>query len=81
MKASLLMLTAVLALGGCASHEQQANAPARGYVTGSYIPQTVNHNGPVSDGSSYNRQIDQSDIHNSGGATPRQTLRALGATP
>ena len=48
-------------------------------LTGSYVPQDVQRNGPVTNGKSNVRVIDGSDINRSGGADLNQTLRELGA--
>ncbi len=75
--------------GGCASHKQQQSS-ANGqygaadrdryeYVTGSYIPQDVRKNGPVTNGKDNLRIIDRSEIDRSGGADLEETLRRLGA--
>ena len=49
------------------------------YLTGSYMPQDVERNGPVSNGKSNVRVIDNSDLQQSGGADVNQALRRLGA--
>jgi hypothetical protein len=91
MKARLLVLSAVLALAagavGCAHQkngtettDQQNQKNANGqYLTGSYIPQDVERNGPVTNGKNDLRVIDGSEIERSGGADLNQTLRQLGA--
>ena len=48
------------------------NAP---YMTGSYLPQNVSRNGPVTDGRNNVRVLDRSDIDRSGGADRKQSLR------
>jgi len=91
MKAKLLTATAVLVLAagflgaGCAHQrdavqttgQQDQNAS---YLTGSYLPQDVTRNGPVTNGKNDVRVIDRNDIDRSGGSDVRQTLRELGAT-
>jgi hypothetical protein len=54
------------------------NAP---YMTGSYLPQSVNRNGALTDGRNNVRVLDRSDIDRSGGADLRQSLRLQGVTP
>jgi len=77
------MTMAALALGlatagfGCAG-QQQTSSEKYHYLTGSYVPQDVDRNGPVSNGKSNVRVIDRSDINQSGGADVNQTLRQLG---
>jgi hypothetical protein len=86
MKMSLLVLAVVASLGasvlssGCAHQttSQQSNANER-YLTGSYVPQDVQRNGPVTNGKSNVRVLDRSDIDRSGGANLGQALRELGA--
>ena len=70
-----------VALGGfgCAS-QQSANTERYQYLTGSYAPQDVQRNGPVSNGANNVRVIDQSDVNHSGGADVSQSLRQLGVT-
>lgn len=84
--AALALLTGVLSQG-CASQRKSAqssetypNSTNRADLTGSYIPQDINRNGPVTNGKNDVRVIDRSDINNSGGADVRQTLRELGVT-
>ena len=90
MKARTSILTAlsVLLAGafaqGCA-HDQNAvqtsaNNSHESYVTGSYLPQDVDRNGPVTNGKNDVRIIDRSDISESGGADVGQSLRQLGVT-
>ncbi len=62
---------------GCAEHHQTSSEQYH-YLTGSYVPQDVERNGPVSNGKSNVRVLDQSDINQSGGADVNQTLRQLG---
>jgi hypothetical protein len=84
---TLAFLTTVLA-SGCA-HQQNAvqtaqsypNSTNAAYVTGSYLLQNVDRNGPVTNGKTDVRVIDRSDINGSGGADVRQSLRQLGVTP
>jgi len=68
-----------LAIGGfgCAA-QSKTNTEQYNYLTGSYVPQDVQRNGPVSNGKSDVRVIDRSDINESGGANVTQTLRQLG---
>ena len=91
MKARFLVLTAALALAagavgaGCA-HEKNAEPmsgqkPEGQYLTGSYLPQDVQRNGPVTNGKSNVRVLDRSDIDQSGGADLRRVLREQGVTP
>ncbi len=72
-------LGAGLTLGGfgCAGH-RETSTEHYDYLTGSYVPQDVERNGPVSNGKSNVRVIDRSDINGSGGADVNQTLRQLG---
>ena len=76
---------AVLTLSGCAHQQSAVQNNSRdsneNYLTGSYLPQDVSRNGPVTNGKSDVRVIDRSDIDRSGGADPRQTLRQLGVSP
>ncbi len=86
-----ILVGALLCIGadGCASHKQQQSgtngqyAPGDRdryeYVTGSYIPQNVQKNGPVSNGKDNLRIIDRTEIDRSGGADLEETLRRLGA--
>jgi uncharacterized lipoprotein YajG len=75
-------------LGAGCAHQQSAVDPSNtypnstngAYVTGSYLPQDVTRNGPVTNGKSDVRIIDQSDINRSGGANVGQSLRQLGVT-
>jgi outer membrane cobalamin receptor len=72
-------LVLVAAGFGCAGPgERQADNYQ--HLTGSYVPQNVQRNGPVTNGSSDVRVVDQSDINNSGGKDVPQTLRQLGVT-
>jgi outer membrane receptor for Fe3+-dicitrate len=90
MKARTSILAALAALQagafaqGCA-HEQNAvqtspNKSNESYLTGSYLPQDVERNGPVTNGKNDVRVIDRSDINQSGGADVKQSLRQLGVT-
>ena len=75
MKAKLYLTLGAAIVGvalggvGCVGHEQ-TNTQKYEYLTGSYTPQDVQRNGPISNGSSNVRVIDRSDINNSGGAAP-----------
>jgi len=51
------------------------------YMTGSYLPQNVSRNGPVTDGRNNVRVLDRSDIDRSGGADLKQSLRQQGVSP
>jgi hypothetical protein len=70
---------------GCASNHrtgertEPGGGQNYGHLTGSYVPQDVQRNGPVTNGKSNVRVIDRSDIERSGGADINQTLRELGA--
>ena len=89
MRIGLLIAAAlaVMAGAGCAhnrdsmqtdqSYSDTTNAK---YLTGSYVPQDVQRNGPVTNDKSNVRVIDQSEIDRSGGADVRQSLRELGVT-
>jgi hypothetical protein len=86
LRASLAVLAGLL-VSGCA-HEQSAvdqstypNSTNGAYLTGSNVPQDVQRHGPVTNGKSDVRIIDQSDINHSGGADVNQSLRQLGVTP
>ena|SRR5689334_8126 len=86
MKIKTLTCVAITALAaglaGCAHDKNttQASDPQNyNYLTGSYNPQDVERNGPVTNGKSNVRVLDESDIQNSGGATVGQTLRQTGA--
>ena len=71
----------VLSALGCAHPNGAATGPeARyDYVTGSYIPQNVQKDGPVTNGKDNLRIINQSEIQRSGGANAEEALRNLGA--
>ena len=69
---------AIAMVAGCA-HESNS-AQTYNNLTGSYIPQDVQRNGPVTNGKSNVRVLDRSDIDSSGGADVRQSLRELGVT-
>ena len=80
----MALVAAGFLVAGCAHESNEANAASRNsenyqYLTGSYVPQDVQRNGPVSNGKSNVRVIDNSDINRSGGADVSQTLRELGA--
>lgn len=85
MKARFYITMAGLALGlaaaasGCAGPGRN-NTEQYHYLTGSYAPQNVQRTGPVSNGQSNVRVLDQSDINRSGGVDVSQSLRQLGAT-
>jgi len=66
---------------GCAHDHDAKQAMGENYqqLTGSYVPQDVQRNGPVSNGKSNVRVIDGSDLDQSGGADLNQALRNLGA--
>jgi len=87
MKTRLLELVALPALlsaalgSGCANQKEtvsRQDTSNETYLTGSYIPQNVERNGPVTNGKSDVRVIDRSDIDRSGGGNVQQTLRELG---
>jgi hypothetical protein len=90
MKPKLLAIAMGLALGICATGcANQSGAKSQSssddqyeyqYVTGSYIPQKVQKNGPVTNGKDDLRLIDRSEVDRSGGADVDQTLRQLGVT-
>jgi outer membrane cobalamin receptor len=68
-----------LAMGGFGCAGQRETSTERyNYLTGSYVPQDVERNGPVTNGKNDVRVIDRSDINQSGGADVTQTLRQLG---
>lgn len=90
MKAKLPILGALaLLLGGAVSqgcaHDRSAAETShdrqRDYLTGSYLPQDVERNGPVTNGKNDVRVLDRSDLNHSGGADVRQSLRELGVSP
>ena len=68
-----------LAVGGfgCAG-QHETSGERYNYLTGSYLPQDVKRNGPVTNGKNDVRVIDGSDISQSGGADVTQALRQLG---
>lgn len=81
---AMVLAAAGFLLSGCAHENNAANTASRNsqnyqYLTGSYVPQDVQRNGPVTNGKSNVRVIDNSDINRSGGADVGQTLRELGA--
>ena len=88
VRISILWATAVLLAGalgqGCAHEENavqtSANNGHESYVTGSYLPQDVERNGPVTNGKNDVRVIDRSELNRSGGADVRQSLRELGVS-
>lgn len=74
-------LTLTLATGGFGCAGQRETSTERyDHLTGSYVPQDVERNGPVTNGKSDVRVLDRSDIDRSGGADASQTLRQLGVT-
>jgi hypothetical protein len=83
MRAKSFVIMAALGLWvavggfGCAA-QQKTDTERYNYLTGSYVPQDVERNGPVSNGKSNVRVIDRSDINEGGGADVSQTLRQLG---
>jgi len=71
----------LLALGSSCVHEKSASQTSGQHytnLTGSYLPQNVERNGPVSNGQSNVRVLDRSDIDNTGGTDVNQTLRKSG---
>ena len=77
------MLTGVLALAsgwGCAHQNDGTKATGQHYdhLTGSYLPQDVDRNGPVSNGKSNVQVLDRNDIDNTGATDVNQTLRKSG---
>ena len=86
MKPKIYLVCAVAATGiflgsGCVQDSNSSDRESQNYgnLTGSYMPQDVQRNGPVTNGKSNVRVIDRSDIDRSGGADVNQTLRELGA--
>jgi hypothetical protein len=84
MRAKSFVILAALASGvalgfGCAS-QHQTSSEQFNYLTGSYMPQDVDRNGPVTNGRNNVRVIDQNDLNKSGGADVTQSLRQLGVT-
>jgi hypothetical protein len=78
-----LVLGAGLLASGCASqgNTTQDRMDSNGtQLTGSYMPQSVERNGPVTNGKNNVRVIDRSDLEGSGGADVEQSLRQLGVT-
>ncbi|HEV2209284.1 MAG TPA: hypothetical protein VG167_10950 [Verrucomicrobiae bacterium] len=75
-----LMLLAAVGATGCASRQNAvpANSNSATRLTGSYLPQSVQRNGRITDGMNNVRVVDQSDLDQSGGATVEQSLRLLG---
>jgi len=83
MKTRILILTGALALAagsGCSTQKNatETNGQHYDHLTGSYLPQDVDRNGPVTNGKNDVRVLDRSDIENSGGADLDQTLKKLG---
>ena len=83
MKTRILILTGALALAagsGCSTQKNATETSGQHYdhLTGSYLPQDVDRNGPVTNGKDHVRVLDRSDIENSGGADLDQTLKKLG---
>ncbi len=77
-----LIFAVGLAVGaaGCANQRGASENETRYQnVTGSYLPQNVQKNGPVTNGKDNLRIIDESEIQSSGGADLNQALRQLGA--
>jgi hypothetical protein len=84
MRAKSFVIWAALASGvamgfGCAGH-QKTDTQQYNYLTGSYLPQDVERNGPVTNGKNNVRVVDQNDLDKSGGANVTQSLRQLGVT-
>jgi hypothetical protein len=75
----------VAGISGCAHDKNTTQTPGQQgtnnfqYLTGSYNSQDVQRNGPVTNGKSNVRVLDESDIENSGGATVGQALKQTGA--
>jgi outer membrane cobalamin receptor len=83
MKTRILILTGILALAagsGCTTQKNATETTGQHYdhLTGSYLPQDVDRNGPVSNGKSNVQVLDRSDIDNSGATDVNQTLRKSG---
>ncbi len=83
MKTIMLILTAALVIAagsGCATQKNASETTGQHYnhLTGSYIPQEVDRNGPVTNGKNDVRVLDRSDIENSGGADLDQALKKSG---
>lgn len=74
MGVTVMLVAGVLGCAGPREHEAERYQN----LTGSYVPQDVQRNGPVSNGKSDVRVVDQSDIDKSGGKDVSQTLRQLG---
>ena len=77
---AFLAVAGVTSTWGCA-HEgsvQQNEPPATTSLTGSFIPQNVKRDGPVTNGKDDLRVLDQSDLNRSGGADVNQALRLQG---
>lgn len=69
-------------ISGCAHQNEAVNRQNQEqYLTGSYLPQDTQTNGPITNGKNNVKVWDQSDLSRSGGATPGQALRQLGGTP
>ena len=89
LRIPILAAMAVLLAGalgqGCAHNENNVrtstNNSHESYLTGSYLPQDVERQGPVTNGKNDVRVIDGSELNRSGGADVRQSLRELGVSP
>jgi hypothetical protein len=75
-----LMLISAVGATGCASQHNAApaNSNSGARLTGSYVPQSIQRNGRITDGMNNVQVVDQSDLDQSGGATVEQSLRLLG---
>ena len=83
MKTRILILTGALALAagsGCTTQKNatETNGQHYDHLTGSYLPQDVDRNGPVSNGKSNVQVLDRNDIDNTGATDVNQTLRKSG---
>ena len=83
MKTRLLILTAALVVAAgssCTSQNSRSEADGQHYnhLTGSYLPQDVERNGPVSNGKSNVQVLDRNDIDNTGSTDVNQALRKSG---
>jgi len=81
---AVVVAAGVFLVSGCVHDSNSSELSDRGsqnygHLTGSYVPQDVQRSGPVTNGKSNVRVIDNSDIDRSGGANVSQTLRQLGA--
>lgn len=74
MGVAVILLAGVFGCAGPREHEAERYQN----LTGSYVSQDVQRNGPVSNGQNNVRVLDQSDIDKSGGKDVPQTLRQLG---